>query len=100
MKIIDSNRSRLSVSRLVTSFGNKVAKIKRGLPGFIDGYRTSALAVTGTANDVISAAFAREKGLVLKEKAAVFRLGNSERVRSADKVKQAVLILAVLLNVH
>ena len=84
----------------MSNFGKKVAKIKRGLPGFIDGYRTSALADTGTAKNIISAAFAQERGLVLKEKAVVFRLGNSERVRSAGKVKQAILILAVLFNVH
>lgn len=68
----------------------RVAKIKRGLPGFINGSRTDALADTGAAQNVVSADFAREKGLVIEGKAALFRLGNSKRVRSAGKFKQAV----------
>ena len=94
----DPPRLKRSIPRLVKNFGNKVAKIKRGLPGLIDGDRTSALADTGTAKNVISAAFAEEKGLVLEAKAAEFKLGNSERVRSIGKMKQAVMIFAVLLS--
>ena len=98
LKFMNPTRSKRSIPSLVKNFGNKVAKIKRGLPGFINGNRTSALADTGTAKNVISAAFAQDKGPVLKERAAVFRLGNSGRVQSIGKMKQAVMIFAVLLS--
>ena len=98
LKMIDSDRSILSTSKLITRFGDRVVKIKRGLPGFINGSRTSALADTGAAQNVISAAFAQEMGLVLQGKAAVFRLGNSKRAQSIGEIRQAVAIVAVSLN--
>ena len=83
---------------LPTDFRNPyVAKTKRGLPGFINGFRTAALADTGAAQNVVSADFAREKGLVLERKTAMFRLGNSKNVRSAGESKQAVEVVAVTI---
>ena len=79
----------------ITPLKNKVAKTKRGPPGFINGSRTAALADTGAAQNIISADFAQKNGLVLEGKTAMFRLGNSKTVRSAGKSKQAVEVLAV-----
>ena len=92
-EIADTDRKRNHHG--ITSSKNKVAKTKRGLPGFINGSRTAALADTGATQNIISADFAQKNGLVLGGKTAMFRLGNSKTVRSAGKSKQAVEVLAV-----
>ncbi|KAM0796708.1 hypothetical protein BDR22DRAFT_510597 [Usnea florida] len=71
----------------ITRLGHKVEKIRRGLPGFINGARTAALADTGAAQNVVSLDFAHRHGLVLGGKAAMFRLGNSKSVQSVGTVK-------------
>ena len=100
---INGSCSGTSIPRLTTPLGpvrDKVAKIRRGLPGFVNGSRTSALADTGAAQNVVSAAFAEQNGLVLEGQAAVIRLGNSKEVRSDGKFEQAVTIFAVLRHFH
>ena len=94
----DTDRPGTLTSKSVTPSGNKVAKIKRGLPGFVNGSRTSALADTGAAQNIVSAAFAQEKGVSLGGQAAVFRLGNNKKARSIGKIEEAILIIAVSLN--
>ncbi|KAL9069729.1 MAG: hypothetical protein Q9161_005314 [Pseudevernia consocians] len=71
-----------------SSFGqsSRAAKIKRGLPGFVNGSRTSALADTGAAQNIVSAAFVQERGFSIKEKQGVFRLGNSKIAQSIGTV--------------
>ena len=64
---------------------SRAAKIKRGLPGFVNGSRTSALADTGAAHNIVSAAFVQERGLSIKEKQGFFRLGNSKIAQSIGK---------------
>ena len=68
----------------------EVSKIKRGLPGFVNGSRTSALADTGAAQNIVSAAFVREKGLSIKEDQGRFRLGNSKITQSVGKTHSDV----------
>ena len=93
-----TDRPGTSTSKFATPSGNKVAKIKRGLPGFVNGSRTSALADTGAAQNIVSAAFAQEKGVSLGGQAAVFRLGNNKKARSIGKIEEAILIIAFSLN--
>ena len=81
----------------ITPSENKVAKTKRGLPGFINGSRTAALADTGAAQNIISADFAFRNGVILEGRRTVFRLGNSRRVQSAGQSTQAVHIVAVVV---
>ena len=81
----------------ITRLGHKVAKIRRGLPGFINGARTAALADTGAAQNVVSLDFAHKHGLVLEGKAAMFRLGNSKSVQSVGQSKQVVEVVAVTI---
>lgn len=68
----------------------EVSKIKRGLPGFVNGSRTSALADTGAAQNIVSAAFVQEKGLSIKEDQRRFRLGNSKIAQSVGKTHSGV----------
>lgn len=60
---------------------------KRGLLGFVNGYQVPALADTGASQNVISASFAKEKGLVieLSHQPIVFKLGNSTFTHSLGK---------------
>ena len=64
---------------------NRAPKIKRGLPGFVNGSRTSALADTGAAQNVVSAAFVRERGLSINNNQSHFKVGNSKIVQSIGK---------------
>ncbi len=66
------------------------AKIKRGLPGFVNGSRTSALADTGASQNIVSAAFVQEKGLSIKENRGSFKLGNSKIAQSIGKTHSDV----------
>ncbi len=68
----------------------EVSKIKRGLPGFVNGSRTSALADTGAAQNIVSAAFVQEKGLSIKKDQGRFRLGNSKIAQSVGKTHSDV----------
>lgn len=57
-------------------------KIKRGLSGFVNGSRTSALPDTGASENVVSVAFAEERQLEIKNNPTRFRLGNSKVTQS------------------
>ena len=81
----------------IARFGHKVAKTKRGLPGFVNGTRTAALADTGAAQNIISLDFAHRHGLVLEGKTAMLRLGNSKSVQSAGQSKQILEVVAVTI---
>ncbi len=70
-----------------------IERQKRGLPGFINGLSISALADTGAAQNVISAAFARKQGLVLENKPTMVRLGNSRRVLSVGMFEQTIAMV-------
>ncbi|KAL8788170.1 MAG: hypothetical protein Q9213_001809 [Squamulea squamosa] len=57
-------------------------KIKKGLAGFANGINISALADTGSRENVISASCAQRLGLVVKGTPSYFELGNSRKTRS------------------
>lgn len=64
----------------------KYSKIKRGLSGFINATRVSAIADTGSALNVISAAYASDLKLPIEYASDSFQLGNSKTVQSIGRV--------------
>jgi hypothetical protein len=64
----------------------KYPKIKRGLSGFINTTRASAIADTGSAQNVISAAYALDLMLPIEHTSSSFRVGNSKTVQSIGRV--------------
>ncbi|KAL8943716.1 MAG: hypothetical protein Q9211_000887 [Gyalolechia sp. 1 TL-2023] len=60
------------------------SKAKRGVSGFANGRRVSALPDTGSLRNIVSQTFAREMNLEMKDAPSTFRLGNSKEVRSLD----------------
>ena len=57
-------------------------KWKRGLKGFVNGHETSAIADTGTMDNVVSEAFARKMKLPISSLCTPFQVGNSAPVDS------------------
>ena len=65
---------------------DSVIKTKRGLHGFVNGQRSSAIADTGAGHNIISKAYARELKLPISPPAVSFQIGNSAHVKSAGKL--------------
>ena len=63
----------------------KFPKSKRGLSGFINKSRVSAIADTGSAQNVISAAYASDLELPIQHESSSFQLGNSKTVLSISR---------------
>ncbi|KAL8652114.1 MAG: hypothetical protein Q9226_004398 [Calogaya cf. arnoldii] len=63
-----------------------LSKIKRGLPGFVNGARVSALPDTGSSRNVVSLAFAQDMKLGIHGSPADFMLGNSTYTKSIGTV--------------
>ena len=61
-------------------------KVKRGLPGFVNGARVSALADTGCSGNLVSLAFAQERKLALHGSPTKFVLGNSTSIKSLGRL--------------
>lgn len=61
-------------------------KVKRGLPGFVNGARVSALADTGCSGNSVSLAFAQEMKLALHGSPTKFVLGNSTCIKSLGRL--------------
>ncbi|KAL9022976.1 MAG: hypothetical protein Q9196_007446, partial [Gyalolechia fulgens] len=62
------------------------SKVKRGVSGFANGKRVSALPDTGSLRNIVSQTFAREMNLKTKDAPSTFRLGNSKEVRSLGTI--------------
>jgi hypothetical protein len=69
----------------VQSLHAKRPKKKRGLPGFVNGVRVSAMPDTGAGVNVVSEAYAQKMGLEIVESDASYRLGNSRSGRCIGK---------------
>ena len=61
-------------------------KVKRGLPGFVNGARVSALADTGCSGNLVSLAFAQELKLAIHGSPTKFILGNSTSINSLGRM--------------
>lgn len=64
----------------------KLQRLKQGIPGYVNGERMNAFPDTGSAQNVVSAAFAKERGLHIRESEEAFRLGNSKITKSTGKL--------------
>ena len=78
--------------KLDSHYRKSTTKIKRGLSGFVNGLRTSAFPDTGAAENVVSAAFAEERQLEIKNNPSNFRLGNSRVTQSIGKEVSFALV--------
>jgi hypothetical protein len=63
-----------------------ISKIKRGLPGFLNGSRISAFPDTGSVRNVISEAYAKAMKLKIEGSSSGFVLGNSRTTQSLGKI--------------
>lgn len=63
-----------------------LSKWKRGLSGFVNGTRISALPDTGSLRNVISHAFAQEMNLRKKNSPSNFTLGNGKLIKSIGEL--------------
>ena len=63
-------------------FSKKVSRVKRGLSSFVNGSRLSVLADTGSKENVISAAYVKERKIPISGSPSSFTLGNSTIVDS------------------
>ncbi|KAI4268342.1 MAG: hypothetical protein L6R38_007874 [Xanthoria sp. 2 TBL-2021] len=63
-----------------------LSKTKRGLPGFVNGARVSALPDTGCSRNTVSLAFAQDMKLAIRGSPADFKLGNSTYTKSLGTV--------------
>lgn len=70
-------------------------KLKRGLPGFVNGARVSALPDTGCSGNIVSLAFAQEMKLAIHGPPTNFRLGNSTSIKSLGR-----LTLSACSDIH
>ena len=61
------------------------SKLKRGVPGFINGQKACAIADTGAGNNIISESLARQMNLTIEPSTTTFRIGNRERVKSVGE---------------
>ena len=88
----DVTNSRESTNSFYGKFEQtKVSKTKRGLSGFINAKQVSAIADTGSAQNVISAAYASDLKLPIEYNSSSFQLGNSKTVKAIGKLKKAFL---------
>ncbi|KAL8668307.1 MAG: hypothetical protein Q9168_007065 [Polycauliona sp. 1 TL-2023] len=69
------------------SVKKSLSKVKRGLPGFVNGVRVSAFPDTGSSRNVVSLAFAQDRKLDVQGKPTHLRLGNSSYTKSLGTVK-------------
>ena len=65
---------------------NRISKIKRGLSGFVNGLRKSAIADTCAARNVVSAAYAKELKLQIEDSPSLVKLGNSKKTQSIGTI--------------
>ena len=64
---------------------NKISKMKRGLSGFVNGSSKSAMADTGSAQNIVSASYVKEMKLPIQGSPSSFRLGNLQKTKSIGK---------------
>ena len=63
------------IRNIGTTLMKRVSRVKRGLSGFVNGSRKSAIADTCAAQNVVSAAYAKELKLQIYDSPSVIKLG-------------------------
>lgn len=82
----DKETNRNPLQSISNNLMHKVLKIKRGLASFVNGTRLSVIADTGATQNIVSAAYAKERKMTMKETSYSFKLGNSAVVKSMGTV--------------
>ena len=86
-KFFDQNPSHvLQGDQPTRHIQGKLQRLKRGVPGYVNGKRITALPDTGSAQNVVSAAFVKEHGLQIQRSQEDFKLGNSTITKSCGNV--------------
>ena len=87
---VPDNISPHAISRQILGAGRrmlrKVSKVRRGLASWVNGARLSVIADTGAAANVISAAYVKQRKLVVDRSSSAFKLGNSSVIDSLGTV--------------
>lgn len=65
---------------------SRLQRFKKGISGYVNGKRIAAFPDTGSAQNVVSAAFVKEHGLHVRDSEEAFKLGNSKIIKSIGKV--------------
>lgn len=65
---------------------SKLQRLKRGISGYVNGKRIAAFPDTGSAQNIVSAAFVKERGLRIQKSEEAFKLGNSKTIKSTGKL--------------
>ncbi|KAL8650992.1 MAG: hypothetical protein Q9210_003498 [Variospora velana] len=71
-----------SITPALNTTKSRLSKWKRGLSGFVNGKRISALPDTGSLRNVMSEAFAQEMNLKIQNSPSSFTLGNNKLIKS------------------
>ena len=59
-----------------------LVKLKQGLVGFANGANIAAMADTGSRENIISAAYAKDLGLKVEGSPSSFKIGNAQKIQS------------------
>ncbi|KAL9120167.1 MAG: hypothetical protein Q9187_003275 [Circinaria calcarea] len=86
--------------RLGTGVRNQISKIKRGLSGFVNGSKKSALADTGAKHNFMSADYAKEAGLEIEVSPSSIKIGNSKKIQSIGSQRVTECIFSVVNVFH
>ncbi len=62
-----------------------LVKLKQGLVGFANGANIAAMADTGSRENIISAAYAKDLGLNVEGSPSSFKIGNAQKIQSLGK---------------
>ena len=77
-----ANDSKMSLKK----FMKQMVKSRIGLPGFLNGTRVSAIADTGSEQNILSAKYVQDLALDVQHSLQAFILGNSDNVQSSGTV--------------
>lgn len=86
--MLNGNRSPLDV------------KVRRGLEGYANKSKVSALADTGSTTNVVSGEYARRMGLEIRGNSVFLQLGNSRKVHSTGNILFIRLQIISLMCPH
>lgn len=74
-----------------TKIPKTIKKVKRGIPGYLNGLEVSALPDTGASQNIITLAYAKRNNLQIDPLPTSFTLGNRNFVTSIGKRKSSLL---------
>ncbi len=86
-KSLEKERTMLELKRFFDKPIQKAGavKLKQGLVGFANGADIAAMADTGSRENIISAAYAKDLGLKVEGSPSSFKIGNAQKIQSLGK---------------